>query len=79
MDHLAIDIYLIYIIHIRNLILSIWIRMRSDIKYLDSDTDYPYSVLTLSGWTDMGKYPSRFYSYTFYQLFSYARVVLNFF
>jgi hypothetical protein len=41
--------------------LSIRIHIRSDIKCSDSDTNYPYKVLTLSGQTNIGKYSSRFH------------------
>lgn len=40
----------------KNLILSIQIWIRSDIKCLDSDTDYLCRVLTLPGQTNIRKY-----------------------
>jgi hypothetical protein len=58
MDHSDIAAYLIHIyIYIKkNLILSIQIWIRSDIKCLDSDTDYLCRVLTLPGQTNIRKY-----------------------
>jgi hypothetical protein len=48
-------------IYIINPILSLRIRIQSEIKCLNFDTDYPYCILTLFGQTYIRNYPFSFH------------------